>query len=259
MPFYKNHLQTDDPDNLELPMMGIAVADTTYAQPMHHHKKGQLLYCNKGVVEVITDQHYFLVSPARAIWLPSFMPHKVKARTRFSFQSLYFEPTYFSNLPTELIAIHVSALLREIIFKACHFKKKYGENSSEMRLARVAIDEIYSASSDIKLLLLPRDKRLKKIFEILQKLPGIHLSADNIAQQVHITPRTLSRLCQKDFGCSFDQWRQRIIMMESLVMLEENKSISYISDKLGYNSESAFIYRFKQWMGITPSAYRNQL
>ena len=48
-------------------------------------------------------------------------------------------------------------------------------------------------------------------------------------------------------------------MMESLIMLEQNKPINYISDKLGYNSESAFINCFKQWMGTTPYAYKGSI
>ena len=150
-------------------------------------------------------------------------------------------------------------LLRELIAKACSFDFSYSKSCREYRLAKVVADEIGCAEQDICSLTMPNDKRLKKGFNYLKKHPGLDSSSDVVAGYVSVTPRTLSRLCHKEFGFSFDHWRVQIMMMESLVMLEQGKSLGYISQKLGYSSESAFIYRFKQWIGTTPHTYKSSV
>ncbi|MDF1684198.1 MAG: helix-turn-helix transcriptional regulator [Legionellaceae bacterium] len=259
MPIYTNDLNVDDPDAIDVPLMGISIASTTYTHPMHQHKKGQLLFCNQGIVEVFTEHQYFLISPARAVWLPSGVPHRINSRTPFSFQSLYFDIALFLELPNSIRVLHVNALLRELISRACEFGLEYNQNSAEFRMAWVIQDEITHAADDMRTLVIPRDARLKKAFSYIRKNPGLYTTASSVAEYACITSRTLLRLCQKELGCSFEQWRQQLMMMEALVMLEKNKPISYISDKLGYNSHSAFIARFKQWMGTTPYAYKQIL
>jgi AraC-like DNA-binding protein len=257
MPFYFDPLNVDDPDSIDIALMGISIEKTAYTHPSHKHTKGQLLFCNKGIVEVMTNNNYFLLSPARAVWIPGMIPHKIEARATFSFQSLYFDLSHFTDLPKSVRALHVNTLLRELIHKACEFNFKYDKNSPEFRMAHVIVDEINCAPDDMRSMVIPTDKRLKKAFVYLKKNPGLHATAKNVANSICVTSRTLSRLCQKELGCGFEKWRQQIMIMESLILLEKNKSISFISDKLGYSSESAFIHCFKQWMGATPHVYKS--
>ena len=129
-------------------------------------------------------------------------------------------------------------------------------------LLAVFQDQINAANKYEIPLLVPKDRRLKTIFLQLQKQPNLSFTLSEWALQVGASPRTLSRLCSKEFGLSFSLWRQNFRLVLSLALLENNesaqrKTILEIALQLGYQSDSAYIYAFKSVFLQTPSQYRN--
>ncbi|WP_374439752.1 helix-turn-helix domain-containing protein [Pseudomonas panipatensis] len=58
---------------------------------------------------------------------------------------------------------------------------------------------------------------------------------------MHSTERTLLRHSLRELGISFDEWRQRLIVLRALAGLETGASVECIARDLGYKSPSAFI------------------
>ena len=94
---------------------------------------------------------------------------------------------------------------------------------------------------------------------IIDRLPGGGAKAKNIAIEMGITERTMSRrLLDEDTNFS-----------EILETLRHNLAMTYIQDKklslkqisylLGYGNQSAFSVAFKRWRGCTPKEARNAL
>ncbi len=82
---------------------------------------------------------------------------------------------------------------------------------------------------------------------------------DEIAKRLQISPQTLSRRLH-DEGTSYQSIKDDIRRETALALLSHSKlSIKEIAFKLGFQESSAFSKTFKNWFGISASAYREQV
>lgn len=245
-----------DPDSSDLPMTGLAVDNYPSTHGRHKHVKGQLMYCSQGVSHFYGQDRYFLLPPSKAVWIPGGIEHEIKAEKFVSYRSLYIDEKQFLPLPAEITIIQVEPVLKLLIEKFCLIDVSYTKDSQEYRLATVIVDFINKAKPLSLSVCCPSDKRLKVIFDSLIHSPETMMSVDEYASLAHLSARSLNRLSQKEFGMSFEKWRLQIKLMYALELLESCKSVTEVSQRLGYSNDSSFIARFKQWYGETPAQYR---
>jgi len=80
---------------------------------------------------------------------------------------------------------------------------------------------------------------------------------DFYAQQMGVTKRQLSNICQEKTGKTAKQLVNGRILIESKRLLKYTPlSLKEISDRLGFNNLAYFCRRFKQGVGKTPSEYK---
>lgn len=248
-----------DLDKVSLPMFGLAIDDIFHGKSHDHkHIKGQLLYAVEGLLHVYLADQYFIVPPSRAVWIPSLVNHAINSSVKVKYRSLYFDCALFPNLPKVTAVIHVSFLLQSLILRACEFSTPYHEDSSEFRIARVITDEISRAVISPFSVPIPKERRLQKIFAYLKTHLANRDNIEMIAHQFGLSGRTLTRLCKKEFGVNFDEWRSQIKLIIAIGLLSEGQSTSDVSQALGYSNDSAFISMFKRLSGRTPSMFRKE-
>ena len=81
---------------------------------------------------------------------------------------------------------------------------------------------------------------------------------EKIASRLHVTSRTLRRKLGEE-GTSFQQLKNEVRRDTAIQYLSLPKApISKISQRLGFSEPAAFSRAFKQWTGVSPSAYRFQ-
>jgi AraC-like DNA-binding protein len=116
--------------------------------------------------------------------------------------------------------------------------------------------EIIQFSSPAPLdLPIPRDPRLRKIFEQLSGHPADGRTIEAWGARVGATGRTLSRLFRAETGMSFHQWRQQLRLLEALRLLGRGEPVTNIALDVGYSSLSAFVSVFRKALGVTPGRY----
>lgn len=257
MPYFQIN-EIIDPDSINSPMIGLAVDNYPSTHGEHSHQKGQLMYCSQGVAHFYSQNRYFLLPPTKAVWIPSGVKHEIKSNQNVSYRSLYIDESKFIQLPKEMKIIHVEPVLKLLIEKFCFIEPIYSNDSAEFRLATVIVDLINDATPLPLSLPQPSDPRLNKIFDRLRQTIEIR-PVDDYAAQVHLTSRSLNRLAQKEFGMSFEKWRLQLKLMQAIDLLETCKSVTEVSQILGYSNDSSFITRFKQWYGETPAQYRKKI
>lgn len=94
--------------------------------------------------------------------------------------------------------------------------------------------------------------------EFLEQLSSGEPSADDIAQRLHMSSRTLQRkLAEADttYLKLVDDTRRDMALR---YIGDRGKSVSDITFLLGFSSQSAFSRAFKRWTGISPTEYRQQ-
>ncbi len=80
------------------------------------------------------------------------------------------------------------------------------------------------------------------------------------ARQQHIQPRYFSTIIKEKSGLTPMQWIVRMVITESLQLLESSDlSIKEIASKLNFPNQSFFGKYFKQYKGVSPKAYRENI
>lgn len=80
------------------------------------------------------------------------------------------------------------------------------------------------------------------------------------ARMQHITPRYFSAIIKEKTGDSALQWIVRMVITEAKQLLEESDlSIKEIADQLNFPTQSFFGKYFKQYVGVSPKEYRNNV
>ncbi len=243
---------------LQIPRPVVAVArdfPDGHQIDFHQHNRSQLLYAAFGVMTVTTAVGLWVVPPFRAIRIPAFTDHQINCSGDLKLRTVYLEPESKPDPQQQCHVVSVPPLLRELILYAVNMPRLYEYHSADERILLVIQDQIKVLQVNPLDLRLPKDNRLREIYEQLSENPADTRTLESWAKFTGTTRRTLTRLFSKELGISFNQWRQQIRILEALRQLGCNEPVTTVALNLGYNSPSAFIAMFKKALGKTPGQY----
>ncbi|MHA6198608.1 AraC family transcriptional regulator [Pseudomonas wadenswilerensis] len=230
-----------------------------YRVEMHTHEWVQFTYASAGIMQVLTDDHSYLLPPQCGMWIPAGVRHTVYSEQALAFRSLYLTDAILQGYRRDCAVVQVTPLVRELIGKASGFGNDYPEDGPQARLLQVLVDELRELSDAPFSLPLPSDPRLRRITDALQAAPEDGRTIEEWASQVGASRRTLARLFQAQTQLSFQTWRQRLRLLTALPLLAQGSSVTAVANELGYDSVSAFIALFQRHYGTTPGAWAAQV
>jgi AraC-like DNA-binding protein/quercetin dioxygenase-like cupin family protein len=223
--------------------------------PLHWHSRGQFLYASTGVMTVTTGGGVWVLPPLRAMWIPAFTEHRIRAAGHLAMRTLYIKPESAADFPLECRIVPVSTLLRELVVYSTTLPRFYEPGSHAEHVLTLVL-ELMQFRDTIPLdLSIPRDPRLRKIFDQLSADPSDGRTMEEWGMRVGATGRTLSRLFRAETGMSFHQWRQQLRLLEATRLLGQGEPVTNIALDVGYNSLSAFVSVFRRALGVTPGRY----
>ena len=85
-----------------------------------------------------------------------------------------------------------------------------------------------------------------------------NLTCKTIASHFHYSEVHLSRLFKEHYNLSLTKFLHDAKLEYALKLLNENKTISYITDLLSFSSEANFSRSFKQKYGLSPRNYEKE-
>ncbi|HET6489305.1 MAG TPA: helix-turn-helix transcriptional regulator [Syntrophales bacterium] len=223
--------------------------------PFHWHSRAQLLYASTGVMTVTTGSGVWVLPPLRAMWIPAFTEHSIRTSGHLSMRTLYLKPDAARNLPSACRIVSVCPLLRELIVFSTTLPRFYEPGSLAGRTMALIVDLLEFRDTVPLDLPIPRDPRLRKIFDLLSVQPADGRTVEDWGVRVGASGRTLSRLFRSETGMSFHQWRQQLRLLEATRLLGQGESVTNIALDVGYNSLSAFVSVFRRTLGVTPGRY----
>lgn len=98
---------------------------------------------------------------------------------------------------------------------------------------------------------------MRQIVERMDAHLGVHVSLENLATNVGLSPSHFARKFQQSAGLSLNRFLNRRRIGMSFAMLREGSSpLSRISLDLGFSSQSHFTRLFSGLTGITPHQFR---
>ncbi|MGI4841178.1 MAG: AraC family transcriptional regulator [Janthinobacterium lividum] len=246
-----------DVDSILRPVVALSASMVSkdWEQASHQHRKAQLLYSVRGVLNCEIEEGVWIVPPQCAVWIPGGLSHATRGSGETECYCLFVEPDAAPDLPRGCCTIGVSPLLRELLLKAAGFPEDAATNAREDRLIATLLDELWAAPVQDLHLPMPRDRRLRKLAEMLMADPAVKMSVHNWASRIGMSERSMSRLLLQEIGMSFGRWRRQLHVILSLQRMIKGQSVQTVASELGYEGPSGFITMFRKTVGKPPVQY----
>ncbi|WP_423815564.1 AraC family transcriptional regulator [Pseudomonas putida] len=226
-----------------------------WEQAPHRHRKAQLIYSVRGMLNCEVEAGMWIVPPHCALWIPGDMLHSVRGSGETECYCLFVEPGAVEGLPGVCCTLAVSPLLRELLFKATGFEALYAEQGPQARLIATLLDELCEAPVEDLHLPIPSDRRLRQLAQMLLADPASKKSSGEWARCIGMSERSMSRLLLQHVGMSFGRWRRQLHIILSVQRLARGESVQVVALELGYESASGFVTMFRKAMGKPPARY----
>jgi AraC-like DNA-binding protein len=218
----------------------------------HWHDQHHLVYASAGVLSVSTTDGVWVVPADRVVWIPATTTHAHRAYGTSTLLTVAV-PTSAQPIPRTTTVLAVHPLLRELLLAVGGGTRG---TAADRRLRAVLLDQLNQAAPD-QALHLPavREPRLRAATRLLDADPAASLT--QLAEQLAISPRTLTRLCRDQLRMTFPQWRTQLRLHHALQLLADGHPVTTVAHRTGWSTSSAFIDVFHRHLGYTPG-HRNQ-
>ncbi|HHL4077817.1 AraC family transcriptional regulator [Burkholderia sola] len=246
-----------DVDNLPRPVVALSAMSVAkgWEHARHRHRRAQLLYSVRGILNCEIENGVWIVPPQCAVWIPGDLPHSARGSGETECHCLFVEPDAAPDLPKTCCTISVSPLLRELLLKVAGFPASYPSGGREDRLIAALLDELAAAPVEDLHLPMPHDPRLRRLAEMLLADPTDKTSKGDWATRIGMSERSMSRLLLHEIGMSFGRWRRQLHVILALQRLTIGESVQTVALELGYENASGFITMFRKAVGKPPARY----
>lgn len=247
-------------DDIERPVAALSVSVGTkkWEHARHSHQQAQLLFSVRGIINCEIEDGIWIVPPQCAMWIPERLPHSAHGAGMVGCYCLFIKPDASAGLPKSCCSLSVSPLLRELLRKAVSLPALYAPDGPEGRLIATLLDELIVAPVDSLHLPMPKDKRLRRLAEMVQAEPTNKLSLPAWAARIDMSERSLSRLFSNEIGMSFGKWRRLLLVILALQRLTKGESVKSIAFDMGYENASGFVTMFRKTVGKSPTRYLSE-
>ncbi|MFB7757228.1 helix-turn-helix transcriptional regulator [Streptomyces sp. NPDC056121] len=221
----------------------------------HRHDDHQLIYVSSGVLAITTEHGSWIASNDRAVWVPAHTWHEHRFYGQSRFHTIGFPahgttPLLDAERPT---VIAVDALVRELLIA---LTSTHLTQTETRHIEAVLRDRLRRVTAQPVALPAARDQRLADACRLVEKDLHQPCTLAQLADRVHTSERTLSRLYRDEFGLTFPQWRTRARIFSAMIKLAEGATVTHTAHACGWATTSAFVQTFAQTVGITPGTYR---
>lgn len=246
-----------DLDSVPRPVVALSATSVTkdWENAQHRHRKAQLIYSARGILNCEIEDGVWIVPPQCAIWIPGDLPHSARGAGETECYCLFVEPDSSPDLPKTCCTISVTPLLRELLLKVAGVPELYALGGREDRLIATLLDELVAAPVEHLHLPMPRDLRLRRLAQMMLDDPTDKTSKADWATRVGMSERSMSRLLLQELGMSFGRWRRQLHVILALQLLTEGQSVQAVALDLGYENASGFVTMFRKAVGKPPARY----
>jgi len=229
--------------------------------PAHRHEKGQFLYTEGGIVFVKTETKSYFLPARHYMWIAPGIVHSIyPSSPQVIMRNLYFPIEVEDDPFYRLTSIHpVNDLLLELMLFTNRWNGHIQPKDKSVFVVLEAFKYLLPQVSDFPLPLalpLAKDRRLQQVITYLEEHIGDNLLFHQVSENFGFSPRSLSRLFQRDLGMSFIQYLTALRMLNALqLLLEKQFTVNEVALKVGYNSLPTFSNTFQKIIGVRPTEY----
>ena len=229
--------------------------------PQHTHKQGHILVVLNGVATMEVERSTFYIPYGHFVWIPSGKSHRISVEDRtITVLNIYY-PEEFSKAPFfQEVGIYP-------IFSILYHTLEYVKD----RTADYSPDdwqyELLATVNHLLPHLIPQQRSqlwlpttdhpiVVKILEAIHQRYQSPITEQDIATEVGLSARTMSRYLRSELHTSFLQYlRKYRVVMAIKKMVRNEDSITNIAYSVGYESLTVFSNSFYKVTGYRPSQF----
>lgn len=224
--------------------------------PAHVHDDDQIIYVSAGVIAISTPFGTWSATPQQAVRIPQRVWHEHRLFGRSVVHTIGGLPPAPDDDARTPAILGVDALSRELIISLSS-----GAMPAELAPTSIELLEGLLERAEHVGIHLPAatDPRLLAACRHVEANIGENIALPELAAQVNLSERALSRLFRSEFGTTYPQWRTSIRVFHASVALAEGETVTATAARLGWSTPSAFITNFSHLTGQTPASYRRAM
>lgn len=243
-----------DTDDHSAAALLLEVEQNDMEQPVHQHRKGQLVMALHGGVVCEVPKAMWMVPPNHAVWIPGGMAHSNRATDNARICFLFIEPGA-APMPGECCTLAIDPMVRELILHLASQGPDYPRVGPTARVAAVLLEQLSAAPIEQLHLPISGHPKIRRIADALAADPADRRTLAQWADGLAMSERSLARLVQRETGLTFGRWRQQLHLIVALRQLAGGATVQQTAGDLGYDSVTAFITMFKKALGQPPAQY----
>lgn len=221
----------------------------------HQHPFAEFLYAREGNMRVEIEGKTMIVPALYGVWIPPHIPHRILASSNVLLESLYVEADFAAIEHSGSKVVVVSDFVREFIhYATAHVPEMYEPEGEEAQLVRVLVTLLRRLPDAGLSVPRPQSPLLMKVCQKIQK---------------HRVRRTVLKSGHQEVVCQYGHshvtskrkpvWHsangKRVRMLEAVVMLKRNRSVTQVALELGYATPASFTFAFRGMFGVPPTRY----
>ncbi|WGK65489.1 AraC family transcriptional regulator [Croceiramulus getboli] len=253
-------------------------------QTWHYHPEIELVYVNGGTGKRLIGSHVSYYQKGDLLLIGSNLPHcgfTEKLSGRHTETVIQMKPDFLGDEFLQVPEMREIQILFERARGGMAFsgntKKEVGNQLRQLKeqdefdqlLTILSVLNRLGTSKEFKILnanglsleAIGRDnERIERVFNYVRTHFKEHISLDEIADLISMTPPSFCRFFKKTTNKTFVQFVNEIRLVHaSKLLAEHHLGITDICFECGFNNFSHFNKSFKKFTGQTPSAYRDEL
>lgn len=209
-------------------------------------------------MEVASGQNVWTIPPHFGLWIPARTLHEIYMPERVAMRTLYLRPA-LTRLASDCTVIHVSPLLRELIFEIVRIGELRYRNRIECALRDLLVAELQRATPVPTVVVLPKDSRAARVAQAVLANPAARDTLRGMCASAGLGVRTLERIFLREVGTDFECWRRQVRLMKAIELLVAGRSVKEASFSVGYQQPTAFVALFRSTFATTPKAWISAL
>ena len=219
-----------------------------------------LLYASKGTMRLEAEGRTWSLPPARAAWMQAHAPIRVSSQSGITCCSVLFSTDVYAAPADPLTVFDMSALGRALALEC----RAWGPDTPDLSpYARQLFDTLHATACDLanrpSVAWMPeaQSPALRRAMDVTEARLADEVTFGDIAAFAALSERSLARRFSEELGMTWRQAQRRLRMIRALEMLAlDSAQVTEIAMAVGYSSLSAFNSGFRDFTGMTPSAYR---
>lgn len=249
-----------DVDRVRLRAFGLADALAPGRGAAHAHAVHQLLYAERGSLELRADGGRWLLPPARAAWISAGTRHEVRCLSEVSLRTVYFARGTKRVPETRCVVFAAPPLAREMILRAMAWGPADAERGPVAELFFRTLAAFAGAWACEGLpLRLPdaKSEPLRRVMDLLIERIAAPPSLAEAARVAAMSERSLARRFEEEAQTTYRAFvRQARMVRATELLAEPGARVTDVAFAVGFESPGAFTHAFRAFFGEAPRAFR---